>query len=462
MADVPAGIFRAYDVRGLVDEQLDERVVGLVGRAFGSLVRRNGGTRVVMGRDGRLTSPAYAAAFASGLCASGCDVLDAGPVPTPMLYFGIHHLDADGGVSVTASHNPAEYNGLKLCLGTKTLFGDAIQELRKQIEADDFDEGSGSVESVDLVSPYIAMVKERVRLEQPVRVVVDAGNGIAGMIAPRLYRELGCEVEELYCDLDGRFPNHHPDPTVEKNVVDLRERVLSGGYDLGLGFDGDGDRVGVIDERGQIVWGDRLTILLARDVLSRNPGATVIFDVKCSKLLADDIESHGGNPLMWKTGHSFIKQKIREEKALLAGEMSGHLFFGENFFGHDDAVYAGAKLMEIYSRQDHPFSEQLAGLPEVYSTPEIRRGSTEEHKFELCERLRDELSADHDVIAIDGVRVEFEDGWGLARASNTGPQIILRFEAQSPGRLDEIRQLVEGRLERLEQELGVEPVAADH
>jgi phosphomannomutase/phosphoglucomutase len=306
------------------------------------------------------------------------------------------------------------------------------------------------------------MVKERVHLERPVRVVVDAGNGIAGIIAPRLYRELGCEVEELYCELDGTFPNHHPDPTVEENVVDLRERVLAGGYDLGLGFDGDGDRVGLVDEAGQTVWGDRLTILLARDVLSRNPGATIIFDVKCSKLLADDIAAHGGNPLMWKTGHSFIKQKIREEQALLAGEMSGHLFFGENFFGHDDAVYAGAKLMEIYSRQQGAFSSQLSDLPAVFSTPEIRRGSTEQHKFVLCERLRDELAAEYDVRAIDGVRVEFEDGWGLARASNTGPHIILRFEAQSERRLQEIRDLVEGGLERLEAELGVEPAAADH
>jgi phosphomannomutase/phosphoglucomutase len=462
MAQVPAGIFRAYDIRGLVDEQLDERVVELVGRAFGSLVRRDGGRRVVMGRDGRITSPSYAGAFAAGVRAAGCDVLDAGPIPTPMLYFGIHHLGADGGVSVTASHNPAEYNGLKLCLGTRTLFGDAIQAIRAQIEADDVDTGEGSIEQVDLVTPYIAMVKERVQLARPVRVVVDAGNGIAGMIAPRLYRELGCEVEELYCDLDGRFPNHHPDPTVEKNVVDLRERVLAGSHDLGLGFDGDGDRVGVIDETGAIVWGDRLTILLARDVLSRNPGATVIFDVKCSKLLADDIAAHGGNPLMWKTGHSFIKQAIREKGALLAGEMSGHLFFGENFFGHDDAVYAGAKLMEIYSRQEGSFSSQLDGLPEVFSTPEIRRPSTEEHKFELCNRVRDELAADYDVNAIDGVRVEFDDGWGLARASNTGPQIILRFEAQSAERLAEIRDLVESRLSRLEDELGVEPVPADH
>lgn len=462
MAEVPAGIFRAYDIRGLVDSELDEGVAELVGRGFGTVVRRAGGHRVVVGRDGRLTSPSYAAAFARGLKAAGCTAIDAGMIPTPVLYFGIHHLQADGGVSITASHNPAEYNGFKLCLGTKTLFGDAIQDLRRMIEADDFATGDGDGTEVDLVEPYVAMVKERVHLERPLRVAIDAGNGVAGAIAPRLFRELGCDLVELYCDVDGNFPNHHPDPTVEANVRDLRKAVLENGCDVGLGFDGDGDRVGVVDEKGDIVWGDRLTILLARDVLSRNPGATVIFDVKCSKLLADDIAAHGGRPLMWKTGHSFIKQKIREESALLAGEMSGHLFFGERFYGHDDALYAGAKLLEIYSRQSAPFSGQLADLPVTYSTPEIRRPSTEEHKFRLCELLRDELASEYDVRDIDGVRVEMPDGWGLARASNTGPQIILRFEAQSPERLEEIRDLVIGKLARLEGELGVEPVAAAH
>lgn len=451
---VPAGIFRAYDIRGIVDQDLNEKIVESIGRAFGTLVRRDGGHTVLVGRDGRLSSPAMASAFASGANAAGCDVLDAGAVPTPMVYFGIHHLTADGGVVITASHNPAEYNGVKMVLGKRTLFGEDIQLIRTMIEDGDFESGRGSVEKVDLVEPYVAMVKERVTIERPVKVVIDAGNGIAGMIAPRLYRELGCEVEEMYCDVDGTFPNHHPDPTVPEAVEDLRARVLEGGFDLGLGFDGDGDRVGLIDENGEIVWGDRLTILLARDVLSRNPGATVIFDVKCSKILADDIAAHGGRPLMWKTGHSFIKKKIREEKALLAGEMSGHLFFGENFYGHDDAVYAGAKLMEIYARQEGPFSAQLADLPEVFSTPEIRHRSTEEHKFLICERLRDELAAEYDVIAIDGVRVEFDDGWGLARASNTGPHIILRFEARTEERLAEIRELVESKMARIESELG--------
>lgn len=453
MSSAPQGIFRAYDVRGLVDRELDDRVVQLVGRGFGTLVRRDGGRRVVLGRDGRLSSAGYAAAFAAGLRAAGCDVLDAGMVPTPVVYFGIYHLEADGGAVITASHNPPEYNGAKLCVGTRTLFGEGIQQLRRLIEADDLEGGEGHVEPVDLVEPYLAAVKERIRLARPVRIGVDAGNGVAGMIVPRLYRELGCEVHELYCDVDGRFPNHHPDPTVEDNVRDLRALVLGRELEVGLGFDGDGDRLGVVDERGDIVWGDRLTLLLARDVLSRNPGATIIFDVKCSKLLADDIAAHGGRPLMWKTGHSFIKQKIRDERALLAGEMSGHLFFGENFYGHDDAAYAGAKLLEIYSRHEGPFSSQLADLPEVFSTPEIRRPSSEEHKFEVCRRLRDELAAEFEVNDIDGVRVELDDGWGLARPSNTSPKIILRFEAATAERLAEIRSMVEDRLQRIERGL---------
>ncbi len=459
MSDVPAGIFRAYDIRGVVGRDLDAGVVQRVGRAFATLVRRRGGRRIVLGRDGRLTSAEYAAAFAAGANAAGCDVLDGGMVPTPVLYFGIHHLAADGGVAVTASHNPAEYNGLKLCLGTHTLFGEAIQQLRRMVERDDYDSGAGALETTDLLTPYVEMVLERVRLQRPVRVVLDAGNGVTGAVAPELFRRLGCEVRELYCEVDGRFPNHHPDPTVEANVRDLQRAVVAGDYEVGLGFDGDGDRVGVIDERGRIVWGDRLTILLARDLLSRNPGATVIFDVKCSELLATDVAARGGRPLMWRTGHSFIKQKMREEGALLAGEMSGHLFFGENFFGHDDALYAGAKLLEIYARQSGPFSAQLDDLPRVYSTPEIRRPSSEEYKFRLCEILREELAEQYDVCAVDGVRVQFEDGWGLARPSNTGPQIILRFEAASPDRLAQIRELIEGRLARIEKRLSREGAA---
>ena len=455
MADVAAGIFRAYDVRGVVGEDLTADVAVLVGKAFGTTVLRGGGSRALIGMDGRLSGPELSSALADGIRSTGCNVVDVGMGPTPTFYFGLHHLGADGGIQVTGSHNPPEYNGFKTCVGTQTIFGEAIQDVRKLIENDDFESGDGGYETDDLVPAYKAMLHERIKLERPLRIAVDSGNGVAGPIAPEIYRELGCEVIDMYSEVDGNFPNHHPDPTVEEAVVDLRAKVTGEGLDLGLGFDGDADRVGVIDENGEIVWGDRLTVLLARDLLERNPGATVIFDVKCSQQLPDDIKAHGGNPIMWKTGHSLIKGKMKEEGALLAGEMSGHLFFSENFFGHDDAIYAGAKLMEIASRSPGGFSDLLADLPQTFSTPEIRRESNEEAKFEICERLRDELAAEFEVIDIDGVRALFDGGWGLARPSNTGPIIVLRFEAESPERLDEIQQLFNERMERIESELGV-------
>ncbi|MFQ5745438.1 MAG: phosphomannomutase/phosphoglucomutase, partial [Acidobacteriota bacterium] len=315
--------------------------------------------------------------------------------------------------------------------------------------------GSGGLESSNLLEPYITMLRDRIELARPLRIAVDAGNGVAGGVAPQLYRDLGCEVVELFCEVDGSFPNHHPDPTLVEALTDLQATVAREGLDLGLGFDGDGDRIGIIDERGDIVWGDRLLVLLARDLLQRQAGATVICDVKCSQLVMDDVERHGGRPIMWKTGHSLIKDKMRQEEALLAGEMSGHLFFGERFFGHDDAIYAGAKLLEILAQQRGSFSQLLADLPPSYSTPEIRRESTEVAKFEICERLRDELAEDHEVIDIDGVRADFGGGWGVARPSNTQPVIVLRFEAESPERLAEIQQLVTERIERIERQLGV-------
>lgn len=456
MPDVPSQIFRSYDIRGIVGDDLTPEVARLVGQAMGTKVRRAGGRRVLVSRDGRISSPTMAQAVSEGLRAVGCTAVDAGMVPTPVNYFGLHHLEVDGGVQVTGSHNPPDYNGFKMCLGTRTLFDDGIQELRHLIQAGDFAGGRGDREEVELLEPYVEMVTDRVRIHRPLRVAVDAGNGVAGPVAPDLYRELGCEVVELFTEVDGRFPNHHPDPTLEEATVDLRETVAERGLDLGVGFDGDGDRIGVIDEKGEIVWGDRLLIVLARDLLERHPGAVVIFDVKCSKLLEDDIAERGGRPVMWRTGHSLIKEKMREEGALLAGEMSGHLFFGEGFFGHDDAIYAGAKLLEILSKRDGGFSEILDDLPETHATPEIRRPSDESAKFEVCARLRDELAAEYDVVDIDGVRVNFEDGWGLARPSNTQPVIVLRFEATGADRLAEIRGLVEGRLERIESELAVE------
>jgi len=390
-----------------------------------------------------------------GIRSTGCNVIEVGMGPTPAFYFGLHELKADGGIQVTGSHNPPEYNGFKICVGTKTIYGEAIQDLLKMIQADDFEVGEGAYDIADLIEAYKAMIIERITLERPMKIAVDSGNGVAGPVAPEVYRALGCEVIEMYSEVDGNFPNHHPDPTLEEAVVDLQEKVKSEGLDVGLGFDGDADRVGLIDENGEIVWGDRLTVLLARDMLSRNPGASVIFDVKCSQQLHDDIAKHGGKPVMWKTGHSLIKGKMKEEGALLAGEMSGHLFFSENFFGHDDAIYAGAKLLEIASKQSGGFSELLADLPETFATPEIRYESTEEAKFAVCERLKRELAEEYKVIDIDGVRAIFDGGWGLARPSNTGPIIVLRFEAESPERLEEIKGLFFERMQRIEAELGV-------
>ncbi len=458
MASVAPGIFRAYDIRGVVGTDLTAEVATLVGKAFGTTIVRGGGSRALVGRDGRLSGPEMSAALIEGIRSTGCDVVDVGVGPTPVFYFGLHELGADGGIQVTGSHNPPEYNGFKTCVGTQTIYGEAIQELRRLIEADDFEvvEGSeGGHDTADLIPAYKAMIHARIKLERPLKIAVDSGNGVAGPIAPEIYREMGCEVIEMYSEVDGNFPNHHPDPTLPEAVADLQAKVTAEGLDLGLGFDGDADRIGIIDEHGEIVWGDRLTIVLARDLLERQPGATVIFDVKCSQQLHDDIAAHGGRPIMWKTGHSLIKGKMKEEGALLAGEMSGHLFFAENFSGHDDAIYAGAKLMEIASRRPGGFSELLADLPETYSTPEIRYDSTEEAKFEVCERLKEELAREFEVIDIDGVRAVFEGGWGLARPSNTGPIIVLRFEAESPERLEEIKQMFFERIQRIEAELGV-------
>jgi phosphomannomutase/phosphoglucomutase len=455
MAIVTRGIFRAYDIRGVVSEDLTAGVAVLVGKAFGTTIARGGGKRVLVGRDGRLSGPELSAALIEGVRSTGVSVVEVGMGPTPTFYFGLHELSADGGIQVTGSHNPPEYNGFKTCVGTQTIYGEAIQELRKLIEADDFEAGQGRHETADLVPAYKAMILERIELQRPLKVAVDSGNGVAGPIAPDIYRALGCDVVEMFSEVDGNFPNHHPDPTLAEAVADLQAKVVTEQLDVGLGFDGDADRVGLIDEHGEIVWGDRLTIVLARDLLSRHPGAAVIFDVKCSQQLPDDIARHGGKPIMWKTGHSLIKGKMKEVGALLGGEMSGHLFFKENFFGHDDAIYAGAKLLEIASQHEGGFSEMLADLPPTFSTPEIRYDSTEQAKFLVCERLKEELARDHEVIDIDGVRALFDGGWGLARPSNTGPIIVLRFEADSPERLEQIKELVFERMHAIEAELGV-------
>jgi phosphomannomutase/phosphoglucomutase len=409
-----------------------------------------------VGHDCRLTSPGYATALIDGLLSTGLAVVDLGTCTTPLVYFAIFHWGLDGGIQITGSHNPAEYNGFKICLGTEALHGDQIQELRRRIEQGRVRDGQGHLERRAVLPEYQAYVLDNVgRLGRPIRVVVDAGNGTAGPVAPAIYRGLGATVRELFCDMDGRFPNHHPDPTVPENVAHLVAAVAADGAELGIAFDGDADRIGVVDATGRIVWGDELLVLLARDVLSRNPGATIVSEVKCSQRLYDDVRSHGGIPIMWKAGHSLLKAKMKETGALLGGEMSGHIFFKERYFGFDDAVYAGARLLEILGRTGKTVPELLADLPPSVTTPEIRVDCPDDRKFAVADRVRDRLRAmGRDLVDIDGVRVRFDHGWGLVRASNTQPVLVLRFEAETEAQLAEYRRTVETMVREARTALG--------
>ena len=452
-------IFREYDIRGIADEDLTDDVVERIGRAFGTYVRRRGGRRLAVGRDVRLSSPRIRKALVEGLLKAGCDVVDVGQVPTPVLYFSIVHLGTDGGVMVTGSHNPIEYNGLKLCYpGTGAVYGGGIQELRRSVEEGDFEEGEGRLEEREVVDAYISTITSRIELRRPLKVVVDAGNGTTSEIGPRLLRELGAEVVPLYCEVDGSFPNHLPDPTIPEYLEDLRREVLRTGADLGIGWDGDGDRIGVLDEGGEIIWGDRLLAIYAKDVLERLPGSTIVFDVKCSQALVEYIEAHGGRPLMWKTGHSLIKAKMKEEGAPLAGEMSGHMFFSDGYFGYDDALYASARLLGILSRTPKKLSEVASEVPKYHSTPEIRVDCPDDEKFEVVRKVADRFRGKFPVVETDGVRVQFGDGWGLVRASNTQPVLVLRFEARTPKRLKEIAEEVVSVLEDYPSVSGLEEV----
>jgi phosphomannomutase/phosphoglucomutase len=451
MASIDPTIFRSYDIRGIVDRDLTEDAVERVGRAYGSIARERGFARITVGRDCRESSPRLFHALTRGLNAAGLDVLDVGCVATPMLYFSIPHFGVDGGIQITGSHNPPEYNGLKISLGGASLYGADIQALGRRAIEGPFLSGAGTTTAVDVVAPYHAALVANAQLGPRRRkVVVDAGNGTAGPFAPPIYRALGFEVVELFCDMDPTFPNHHPDPTVEENLEHLRARVLAEGADLGIAYDGDGDRIGVVDEKGGILWGDQLMVLFSRAVLAEAPGAVIVGEVKCSKLLYDDIRRHGGQALMWKTGHSLIKAKMKEVHAALAGEMSGHIFFQHRWYGFDDATYAGLRLLELLSRTDAPLSSLLADLPRTYTTPELRRDCPEALKFELVAAAIAHFKAKgHEVIDVDGARVEFGDGWGLVRASNTQPILVLRFEAETEARLREIQAYVEGELEAL-------------
>ena len=441
MNKLPPEIFKAYDVRGIVGRTLTPPIVEAIGQAIGTESLERNCKGVAIGRDGRLSGPELAAALARGLQKSGVDVIDVGQVATPMLYFAAHHLETLSGVSVTGSHNPPDYNGLKMMVAGETLWGDAIQALRQRIERGRLAQGSGSYREQSIREPYLKRITEDVRLARRMSVVVDCGNGVAGGTAPELYRRLGCEVTELFCEVDGRFPTHHPDPSQPKNLEDLKRALAEGKGEIGFAFDGDGDRLGVVTKNGTIIYPDRLLMLLAADVLKRQPGAQIIFDVKSTRNLFSWVREHGGKPLLWKTGHSLIKQKLKETGAALAGEMSGHFFFKERWYGFDDALYGGARLLEILSQQDDP-TAVLESLPDAVSTPELHVPLAEGENFTLIERLRQtaRFEGAKDIITIDGLRVEYDDGFGLARPSNTTPVVVLRFEADNEAALKRIQE----------------------
>ena len=453
-AEVSDTIFRAYDIRGIVDETLTADIVTVIGRAIGSEAIERRVDSLCIGYDGRHSSPDLADALARGIMATGCNVIRVGAVPTPVLYFATHELDTGSGVMVTGSHNPANYNGLKIMLGGETLHGEAIQKLLERIRTGDFAIGQGSQSSEDVRRAYLDRIVGDIAVAAPLKVVLDAGNGIAGELAPLLIEELGCEVIPLYCEVDGSFPNHHPDPGKPENLADLIECVKAEGADIGLAFDGDGDRLGVVTNTGKIIWPDRLLMLFARDVVSRNPGADVLYDVKCSRRLAGVISEAGGRPIMWKTGHSLMKAKMKESGALLAGEMSGHIFFGERWMGFDDGLYSAARLLEILGVEDRHCDEVFEDFPEDISTPELNVEVSDETKFPLIEKLsREGDFGDGNISTIDGIRVEFTDGWGLCRASNTTPVLVLRFEAETEEALERIKAVFREQLQKAAPDL---------
>jgi phosphomannomutase/phosphoglucomutase len=443
---VPAqSIFKAYDIRGIVGETLTEPVVRQIGAALGLAARDKGVKAVVVGRDGRLSGPALVAALAEGINRAGVDVIDIGMVPTPVVYYATYELGTGSGVAVTGSHNPPEYNGLKMMVAGDTLYGDTIRGLYDTIVAEGFGarfEGiaPGTTRQADLAEAYLGRITGDVKLARPMKIAVDCGNGVAGALAPELYRRLGCDVTELFCEVDGNFPNHHPDPAHPENLQDLIRCLRDTDAEIGLAFDGDGDRLGVVTKDGQIIYPDRQLMLFAEDVLQRVPGGQVIYDVKCSRNVASHVRKHGGQPLMWRTGHSLVKAKLRETGAPLAGEMSGHIFFKERWYGFDDGLYAGARLLEILSREADP-SRRLNALPDSTTTPELQLKTAEGENFTLVEKLRNEAKFERatEVTTIDGVRAEYPDGFGLARPSNTTPVVVLRFEADDDAALARIQ-----------------------
>jgi len=463
------GLFREYDLRGIVGQELTEDIAERVGRAYCTHVQHRGVKTVSVGRDGRLSSPALYKALVKGLLEGGLNVIDIGICPSPLVYFSLFNLPVDGGIMITGSHNAAEYNGFKICMGKEAIHGEEIQELRKIMEAGRFTTGGGRLSEHPIVPDYLAYISQQFSgiKANHLHVVIDCGNGAAALVAKQALELLGCRVTGLYCDLDGRFPNHHPDPTVLDNLSDLMKAVVEHKADVGIGYDGDADRIGAVDEQGRVLWGDRLMVIYSRDILTAKPGSTIISEVKASQSLYDDIARQGGKPIMWKTGHSLIKAKMKQERAVLAGEMSGHMFFADRYFGYDDAIYASCRLVEILAKRRLPLSALVADLPDTAVTPEIRVDLPDAIKFEVVRRVHERFAGYakakqgvgssrlmlRDVITIDGVRAVFEDGWGLIRASNTQPALVLRFEAVSPEQLTVIRRAVEDELAAVRQTL---------
>ena len=448
-------IFRAYDIRGIVDEQLSDAMLYHIGLAVGTQVKRNGEDSIAVGADGRLSSPRLSQALMAGLADTGCRVLNLGAVPTPVLYFGVKTLGTASGIMLTGSHNPSNYNGCKIVIGGHTLANNSIIALYDLIKLQDYELGIGAIEEHIIDQVYRDRIDSDVKLARPLKVVLDAGNGIAGDIAPKLFKQLGCDVIPLFCEVDGNFPNHHPDPGKPANLVDLQAAVAKHKADIGLAFDGDGDRVGVITETGQMIYPDKLLMLFAEDVISRNPRAEIIYDVKCTRLLEPFIQSKGGVPTMWKTGHSLIKSKMIETGALLAGEMSGHIFFKERWYGFDDGIYSAVRLCEILASTSESASAMFRRFPEDVSTPEINIQVTEEEKFDLVTQLQSAHFPTGKVSTIDGIRVDYVDGWGLVRASNTTPVLVLRFEGQNQAVLQRIKEEFQHHLYAVDTKLTV-------
>lgn len=443
------GIFREYDIRGIAGKDFDADDANHIGKAMGTHMVQNGCQTIAVGRDCRSSSEAYQAALVQGLLSTGMDVVEIGICPTPVLYFATHHLKTDAGIIVTASHNPPEYNGFKTTMAGASLFGEELQTIRKIVTSQNFLQTPtpGKTSSADPLPAYANYILKDISLKKPMKVVVDAGNGTGGVVALPLLKALGCQVTPLYCDMDGSFPNHEADPTIAENLKDLIQAVTREGADVGIGYDGDADRIGVVGPDGRIFHGDQLMILFSREILKTNPGATFISEVKCSQTLYEDIAKNGGNPIMWRTGHSLIKQKMKETGAVLAGEMSGHMFFADRYFGYDDAIYATCRLLEILSSTPKSLNELLSDVPQTFNTPEIRVDCPDDQKFTIVKAITEFYKKSHDVIDIDGARVLFKEGWGLVRASNTQPALVLRFEGKSPEARDAIRKEIEAQVQ---------------